>query len=146
MQKGRRLCGRLPLSAYAIIFYLFQPVFDLLVSTSAIQLVLLKQLYCRAGLAEYVVYADLLYRSRKLLTKYIANCAAKAADDRMLFCSYYLASLLCGLQDDLLVQRLDGVDIDYLCGNTLCRQLLSRFQSAVYTKSCSYDSKVCTLS
>ena len=49
-------------------FCLFQPVFDLLVYASAIQLVLLKQLYCRAGLAEYIIYANLLHRSRKLLT------------------------------------------------------------------------------
>ena len=38
------------------------------------------------------------------------------------------------VQDDLLVQRLDGVDIDHLCVDTLCRQLLSCFQSAVYTE------------
>ena len=76
-------------------FRFLQPLFDLGVNALAIQLILVQQCNCRAGLSEYVLYADAQYRSRSFLRKCLANSSAKTADDGMLLYGYNFAGCLC---------------------------------------------------
>ncbi len=51
---------------------------------------------------------------------------AQTADDAVLLGGDDLAALLCSLEDDLLVQRLDGVDVDDPGVDALSGQLLQQ--------------------
>ena len=77
------------------------------------QAVLCHQGCRRAGLSEYILHTQLLNRGGQLCTQAITDCAAKAADDGMLFHGYHFARLFCTVNDNVLVQRLDGADAHY---------------------------------
>ena len=73
-----------------------------------IQTVQLEQVPCGAGAAELVLHAHAADRGRQLLAQDGADSLAQAADDAVLLGGDDLAALLGGLEDDFLVQRLDG--------------------------------------
>lgn len=50
-------------------FIFLQPLFDLSVNALAVQLILVQQCNCRAGLSEYILYTDAQYRSSVLSQK-----------------------------------------------------------------------------
>ena len=65
-----------------------------------------------AGASEGILHADFLDNAGDLGADGVADCAAQAADDAVFLHSKDLAGFGCGLADQLLVQGLDGVDID----------------------------------
>ncbi len=77
-----------------------------------IQTVQLEQVPCGAGATEHVLHAHAADGGRQLLAQDGADGLAQAADDAVLLGSDDLAALPGGLEDDVLVQRLDGVDVD----------------------------------
>ena len=62
----------------------------------------------------------------------------------MLLNSYNLTSLLCSSYYKLLIQRLNGMNIDHLCINTICCQLLGCFHGCCYAKSVCNNGKILT--
>lgn len=66
----------------------------------------------RAGMAELVIDADAAQLRRALFAEHSRDCLSKAADDVVLFAGDDLAALLGCLQDDLLVEGLNGADVD----------------------------------
>ena len=89
-----------------------------------IQTVQLEQVPCGAGAAELVLHAHAADRGGQLLAQDSADSLAQTADDAVLLGGDDLAALLGGLEDDLLVQRLDGVDVDDPGVDALGSQLL----------------------
>ena len=85
----------------------------------------------RAGMAEFVVHADAAHRRRALLRKHARNGLAQTADDAVLFAGDHLTTFLRRLDDDLLIQRLDGADIDHAGVDALFRQRPRRNQRLV---------------
>ena len=79
---------------------------------SGIQTVLTQQVPCRAGAAKLVLHAHTAHRGGQLFAQHGADGLAQTADDIVLLGGDDLAAFLCSLEDDLLVQRLDGVDVD----------------------------------
>ena len=66
---------------------------------------------------------------RALFAENGRNSLSKAADDVVLFAGDDLAALLGCLQDDLLVEGLDGADVDNAGMNALFREILRSRQS-----------------
>ena len=62
----------------------------------------------------------------------------------MLFHGHYLAGLLGAVNDDLLVQRLDGTDIYNLCTDAFLFQHLCCTQSGIYADTSGYDGYILT--
>ena len=77
-----------------------------------VQTELLQQVPCGAGAAEHVLHAHTAHGSGQLLAQNGADGFAQTADDVVLLGGDDLAALLGSLEDDLLVQGLDGVDVD----------------------------------
>ena len=75
----------------------------------SVQTELLQQIPCRAGAAEHVLHAYAAHRGGLLLAQNGADGFAQTADDVVLLGGDDLAALLCRLEDDLLVQGLNGV-------------------------------------
>ena len=65
-----------------------------------------------AGAAELVLHADAADRGGLLLAEQGADGLAQTADDAVLLGGDDLAAFLGSLEDDLLIQGLDGVDVD----------------------------------
>ena len=100
-----------------------------------IQTVQLEQVPCGAGAAELVLHAHAADRSRQLLAQDGADGLAQTADDAVLLGGDDLAALLGGLEDDFLIQRLDGVDVDDPGVDALGSQLLGS-QAVVWWNRC----------
>ena len=115
-------------------FIFLQPLFDLSVNALAVQLILVQQCNCRAGLSEYILYADAQYRSRCFLRKCLANCSTKSADDGMLLYGYDFSGCLCCRYDKLFIERFDRVDVDDLCRNAILCKHLGSFQCSCLRK------------
>ena len=79
-----------------------------------IQTILTQQVPGRAGAAELVLHAHAAHGGGQLLRENCAHSFAQTADDVVLLGSDDLAAVLGSLEDDLLVQGLDGVDVDCL--------------------------------
>ena len=77
-----------------------------------VQTELLQQVPCGAGAAELVLHADAADRGRQLLAEQGTDSLAQTADDVVLLGGDDLAALPGSLEDDVLIQRLDGVDVD----------------------------------
>ena len=60
----------------------------------------------------------------------------------MLFYGYDFAGLFCCCNDQLLIQRFDGVDVDDLGINAVCCKFLCCFQSGAYAKACCNDGDI----
>ena len=81
--------------------------------TGCIHAVLGEQVGVLAGLGERIRDADKLRRrSRAAPGKHLRHGAAEAAVDVVLLGGDDLAALPGSLEDDVLIQRLDGVDVD----------------------------------
>ena len=89
-----------------------------------VQTILAQQIPCRAGAAELVLHAHAADGGGQLLAQKRADGLAQTADDVVLLGGDDLAALLGGLEDDLLIQRLDGVDFDDPGVDALGSQLL----------------------
>ena len=110
-----------------------------------IQTVQLEQVPCGAGAAELVLHAHAADRSRQLLAQDGADGLAQTADDAVLLGGDDLAALLGGLEDDLLIQRLDGVDVDDPGVDALGGQLLGSQAGLVDHQAGSDDGNVAAL-
>ena len=73
--------------------------------------------------------SDTFNRYRCLLSQALAYSSAKTADDGMLLNSYNLAGFFGSCNNKVLIQRLDGMDIDHFCIDSVCCKLLSCFKS-----------------
>ena len=109
--------------------------FDLFVDASCIKSVFLKKSNSRTGLAVNIIDTDTLHRYRSFLSKALAYSAAKTADDGMLLNSYNFTSFFCCSYNKLLIKRLDGVDVDNLCFDSLFCKLSCCFKRRSYAKS-----------
>ena len=121
---------------------LFTELFYLLVNALAVEFVFCKKSGCRAGLSEDILYTDFLHRNRAFLCQCVADCASKSSDHRVLFYGYDFAGLFCCCNDQLLIQRFDGVDVDDLGINAVCGKFLCCFQSGAYAKACCNDGDI----
>ena len=90
----------------------------------SIQAVLCQQVPGGAGAAEHILHAHAAHGGGQLLGQDGAHGFAQTADDVVLLGGDHLAALFGRLQDDLLVQRLDGVDVDDAGMDALGGQLL----------------------
>lgn len=108
----------------------------------AVEFVFCKKSDCRAGLSEDVLYTDFLHWNRAFLCQCIADCASKSSDHGVLFYGYDFAGLFCCCNDQLLIQRFDGVDVDDLGINAVCGKFLCCFQSGAYAKACCNDGDI----
>lgn len=72
----------------------------------------LQQIHSRAGVAVHIVDADARDRRRAMLGKCGGDRFAETADDVVLFNRDDTAGLLCGSNNKLFIERLDGMDID----------------------------------
>lgn len=121
---------------------LFTELFYLLVNALAVEFVFCKKSDCRAGLSEDVLYTDFLHWNRAFLCQCIADCASKSSDHGVFFYGYDFAGLFCCCNDQLLIQRFDGVDVDDLGINAVCCKFLCCFQSVAYAKACCNDGDI----
>ena len=97
----------------------------------SIQAVLCQQVPCGAGAAEHILHAHAAHGGGQLLGQDGAHGFAQTADDVVLLGGDHLAALFGRLQDDLLVQRLDGVDVDDAGMDALGGQLLGSHTGVV---------------
>ena len=72
----------------------------------------LQQIHSRAGVAVHIVDTDARDRRRAMLGKCGGDRFAETADDVVLFNRDDTAGLLCGSNNKLFIERLDGMDID----------------------------------
>ena len=128
-------------------FIFLQPLFDLSVNALAVQLILVQQCNCRAGLSEYILYTDAQYRSRCFLRKCLANGSAKSADDGMLFYGYDLSGLpLRPLRSSSSSSGLMVWMLITFAEMPSFASISAASSAAVYAKSGCNDSHVCTFS
>ena len=80
----------------------------------------------RAGFSVDIVDTDLQNLCRSLLAQAVADSASQAADDGVFLNGNDLSGLLCCCNDQLLIQRFDGVDVDDLGINAVCCKFLDR--------------------
>ena len=78
------------------------------------------------------MYANHLNRSRALLGQYASNSRAQTAGAVVVLSSYDSAGLLCGLHDQILVDRLPGKHVDDTNLDALSFQHLVSLQGFVY--------------
>ena len=105
----------------------------------------MEKFHSRTGFTEYIMNSDTFYRSRCLLSQALAYSSAKTADDGMLLNSYNLAGFFGSCNNKVLIQRLDGMDIDHFCIDSVCCKLLSCFKSRCNAKSVCDDGKIFSL-
>ena len=125
-----------------ISYILLQKFFDRLVNALGIQTVLLYQSSSGTGLTEDILHADLLHRHGMICAQTVADSASQSTNHGMLFHGHYLAGLLGAVNDDLLVQRLDGTDIYNLCTDAFLFQHLCCTQSGIYADTSGYDGDI----
>ena len=107
------------------ILRLFTKLFlDSLCNALSIKLIFVKKLYCWSGLAKYIIYTNLCELCMAFLRKDCCYCISQTANYRMFLNCEDSACLFSGCKDKLLIKRLDCVDIDYLCINSLCLKCL----------------------
>ena len=112
---------------------------NLLVYAVPIQLILLQKICCRAGLTEYVVDTDPAHLCGLLLGKKLGNCTAETADHGSFLHGDDLSCLRSAAEDQLLIERLDGMDVDDFRADALFRKLLSRDKGRIHAEACGYD-------
>ena len=107
--------------------FFLQHLVGRLADGGGIEAVQLQQIPGRAGAAELVLHTNAADRGGALLAQDSADGLAQTADDAVLLGGDDLAALLGRLEDDVLIQGLDGVDVDdpgvdALSGQLLCCQ------------------------
>ena len=98
-----------------------------------------------AGVAELVIDADPAHRGGTLLTEQGGDRLPQAADDRVLLAGDDLSALLRSLQDQLLVQGLDGAQVDDSGGDAGLGQRLARLDGLVDQQAVGDDGHVAAI-
>ena len=107
---------------------------------------LLQQCPGRAGVSELVVDADALHRAgQAVLCDDGAHRLAQSADDGVLLTGDEPAALLCRVQYQTLVQRLDGGHVDDTGADTLLGQQLGSFQRLRHQQAVGNEGHIGTL-
>ena len=120
------------------IFLLAQHLFCSLADGGSVQTIQLEQIPGRAGAAELILHAHTADGGGALLAQDGTDSLAQTADDTVLLGSDDLAALLGRLEDDVLIQGLNGVDVDDPGVDALGSQLL------VATMAMSSPSVICS--
>ncbi len=89
--------------------------------------------------------SDTFNRYRCLLSQALAYSSAKTTDDGMLLNSYNFTCFFGSCNNKLLIQRFNGMDVDYFCIDSVCCKLLSCFKSRCNAKSVCDDGKIFSL-
>ena len=95
-----------------------------------------------AAAAEAVAHTDAEDGDRAGLGDDLCHSRAEAAENVGLFRGDYAAGLTGGRNDGLLIERLDGVDVEYCGGNALGGERFARLQSLLDHKTGGYDGDI----
>ena len=71
-----------------------------------------KEFNRRAGFTELIVYTDFNHRNRTILGDNICNSRAEAANNAVLLCRNDQTGFFRRFDDDILINRLNGVNVD----------------------------------
>lgn len=102
-------------TASFVLAVLFCKSFYFFVNSFCVQFIFMNQLNRRSGFSKPVIHADTHHLCRCLFTQYFRYRASKSTDYGMFLNGYDFLRLCCRCNNQFLVNRLDGMDIDYFC-------------------------------